>query len=225
MGHDIRVHCDFYRQTDKTLQLSRISKLLFAMEKGTETIKGQNLNTLNFSLPGSSKAQDPQKQRSAKQPSQNKPDNVAITETEDNGDRDDDDGPCTRVKRKLIKDPGFDLPKTNRLQRSRKKDDNESTEMDEDNDGDYGSVTTSKQRKRKLMEQPKTSETKRRAWSEEEQAAVFKHLAVFLERFQVPGKADCLKCTQNESALKYRTWRDVKYFIHNKIVSRAKKNH
>lgn len=52
MGHDIRVHHDFYRQTDKTLQLSKISKLLFAVEKGTDTIKGQNLNTLNFSLPG-----------------------------------------------------------------------------------------------------------------------------------------------------------------------------
>ncbi|KAL6481164.1 hypothetical protein MHYP_G00092440 [Metynnis hypsauchen] len=52
MGHDIRVPCDFHRQRDKTLQLSRISKLLLSMEKETETIKDQNLNTLNFSVPG-----------------------------------------------------------------------------------------------------------------------------------------------------------------------------
>ncbi|KAL6481145.1 hypothetical protein MHYP_G00092250 [Metynnis hypsauchen] len=51
MGHDIRVPCDFHRQRDKTLQLPRISKLFLAMEKETETIKDQNLNTLNFSVP------------------------------------------------------------------------------------------------------------------------------------------------------------------------------
>ncbi|KAL6481188.1 hypothetical protein MHYP_G00092680 [Metynnis hypsauchen] len=50
-GHDIRVPCDFHRQREKTLQLPRISKLLLADEKETETIKDQNLNTLNFSLP------------------------------------------------------------------------------------------------------------------------------------------------------------------------------
>ncbi|KAI4899429.1 hypothetical protein NFI96_026938 [Prochilodus magdalenae] len=51
------------------------------MGKGSETIKGQNLNTLNFSLPGSSKAQDPQDQkRSAKQPRQQKADTAESTE-------------------------------------------------------------------------------------------------------------------------------------------------
>lgn len=33
MGHDIRVHRDFYRQTDKTFQMTKISKLLFAMDQ------------------------------------------------------------------------------------------------------------------------------------------------------------------------------------------------
>ncbi|XP_065112996.1 uncharacterized protein [Paramisgurnus dabryanus] len=46
MGHDIRVHGDFYRQTDKTFQIAKISKLLFAMEQGTQTLRGKNLNTL-----------------------------------------------------------------------------------------------------------------------------------------------------------------------------------
>ncbi|XP_073672187.1 uncharacterized protein [Paramisgurnus dabryanus] len=46
MGHDIRVHRDFYRQTDKTFQIAKISKLLFAMEQGTQTLRGKNLNTL-----------------------------------------------------------------------------------------------------------------------------------------------------------------------------------
>ncbi len=52
MGHDIRVHCDFYRQTDKTFQIAKISKLLFAMEQGTETLRGKNLDTLRPSVNG-----------------------------------------------------------------------------------------------------------------------------------------------------------------------------
>ncbi|XP_073701194.1 uncharacterized protein [Garra rufa] len=51
MGHDIRVHCDFYRQTDKTFQIAKISKLLFAMEQGTETLR-RNLDTLRPSVNG-----------------------------------------------------------------------------------------------------------------------------------------------------------------------------
>lgn len=52
MGHDIRVHRDFYRQTDKTFQIAKISKLLFAMEQGTGTLKGKNLNTIYLSVCG-----------------------------------------------------------------------------------------------------------------------------------------------------------------------------
>ncbi|XP_029987175.1 uncharacterized protein LOC115417411 isoform X2 [Sphaeramia orbicularis] len=46
MGHDIRVHRDFYRQTDKTFQIAKISKLLFAMEEGTRSLAGKNLKTI-----------------------------------------------------------------------------------------------------------------------------------------------------------------------------------
>ncbi|XP_041845828.1 uncharacterized protein LOC121642870 isoform X1 [Melanotaenia boesemani] len=47
MGHDIRVHCDYYRQTDKTFQVAKIGKLLFAMEHGAESLKGRTLQTLD----------------------------------------------------------------------------------------------------------------------------------------------------------------------------------
>ena len=48
MGQDIRVHRDFYRQTDKTFQTTNISKLLFSMERDTGTLKGKNLNTTDL---------------------------------------------------------------------------------------------------------------------------------------------------------------------------------
>ncbi|KAJ4936945.1 hypothetical protein JOQ06_001529 [Pogonophryne albipinna] len=50
MGHDIRVHREFYRQTDKTFQIAKISKLLFAMEQGSGTLTGKNLDTIHLSL-------------------------------------------------------------------------------------------------------------------------------------------------------------------------------
>ncbi|KAK0154631.1 hypothetical protein N1851_003059 [Merluccius polli] len=52
MGHDIRVHRDFYRQTDKTFQIAKISKLLFAMEEGTGLVKGKNLDNISLSVSG-----------------------------------------------------------------------------------------------------------------------------------------------------------------------------
>ncbi|XP_058468824.1 uncharacterized protein LOC131443318 [Solea solea] len=47
MGHDIRVHCDYYRQTDKTFQVAKIRKLLFAMEQGGQALTGKSLMTLD----------------------------------------------------------------------------------------------------------------------------------------------------------------------------------
>jgi len=37
MGHDIRVHKEFYTLPEETLQVAKISKLLLAMEKGNLT--------------------------------------------------------------------------------------------------------------------------------------------------------------------------------------------
>lgn len=34
LGHDIRIHCEFYRLPEKTLQLAKISKVLMALEQG-----------------------------------------------------------------------------------------------------------------------------------------------------------------------------------------------
>ncbi|XP_034025627.1 uncharacterized protein LOC117510126 [Thalassophryne amazonica] len=47
MGHDIRVHYEYYRQTDKTFQVAKIGKLLFAMEHGANSLKDKSLQTLD----------------------------------------------------------------------------------------------------------------------------------------------------------------------------------
>ena len=62
---------------------------------------------------------------------------------------------------------------------------------------------------------------RRRAWSEDERAAALRHLGVFLERYEVPGKKDWISCIENENALRSPTWRDDKYFIHNRTESNS----
>ncbi|XP_052426266.1 uncharacterized protein LOC127968823 isoform X16 [Carassius gibelio] len=49
LGHDIRVHRQFYRLPEGTLQLAKISKILLALEKGRlADFKGRNLNEINI---------------------------------------------------------------------------------------------------------------------------------------------------------------------------------
>lgn len=59
----------------------------------------------------------------------------------------------------------------------------------------------------------------KRLWSEEEQAAVRRQFGDFSKLMKVPGKKDCDACLVSEPALNSRTWREVKYFVHNSIQS------
>ncbi|KPP63619.1 hypothetical protein Z043_118102, partial [Scleropages formosus] len=116
MGHDIRVHRDFYRLQENTLQLAKMSKLLLVMEKDAATYKGKSLDEINLSA---------------------------------------------EERRKVTKRP----------------------------------------------------------WTNEEQAAVKKHLSKFISVMRVPGKSECDACIQAEPALSHRTWKDVKNFVYNQIQS------
>lgn len=47
LGHDIRVHREYYRLPEGTLQLAKISKVLMAMERGQlSDFKGRNLDEI-----------------------------------------------------------------------------------------------------------------------------------------------------------------------------------
>lgn len=65
----------------------------------------------------------------------------------------------------------------------------------------------------------------KRLWSEEEQAAVRRQFGDFSKLVKVPGKKDCDACLAAEPALNSRTWREVKYFVHNSIQSMKRRGH
>ncbi|XP_069569460.1 M-phase phosphoprotein 8 isoform X1 [Brachyistius frenatus] len=71
----------------------------------------------------------------------------------------------------------------------------------------------------------KPQKRNKRLWSEEEQAAVRRQLGDFCKLVKVPGKKDCDACLAAEPALSTRTWREVKYFVHNSIQSLKRRGH
>ncbi|XP_056129347.1 uncharacterized protein LOC130106989 [Lampris incognitus] len=148
MGHDIRVHCNVYRQTDKTFQLADMSKLLFAMERSSTTLTGKDLKSLSSPVVENRASSSSWEQ---------------LTEGEQK--------------------KGF--------------------EQD---------ISTAK----KSVTQ---KEHTKRPWNAEEKAAVSRHLGSFIEERRVPGKLACLLCIENEEVLKDRSWKDIKNFVHNTIVS------
>ncbi|XP_024141814.1 M-phase phosphoprotein 8 isoform X2 [Oryzias melastigma] len=71
----------------------------------------------------------------------------------------------------------------------------------------------------------KTQKRSKRLWNEDEQAAVKRQLGDFSKLVKVPGKKDCDACLAAEPALSTRTWREVKYFVHNSIQSLKRRGH
>jgi len=55
LGHDIRIHRQYYQLPEETLQLAKMSKVLMAMEKGTlSDYKGQKLDDIEIDPNGMS---------------------------------------------------------------------------------------------------------------------------------------------------------------------------
>ncbi|XP_049928021.1 uncharacterized protein LOC126407268 [Epinephelus moara] len=84
-------------------------------------------------------------------------------------------------------------------------------------------VTQKKNKKKREKQMVKGKEplqaTVRRPWSEAERMAVEKHLGNFLAEQRAPWKRDCLRAIQAEKALSERSWKSVKNYVSNKIVT------
>ncbi|XP_043094725.1 uncharacterized protein rnf214 isoform X2 [Puntigrus tetrazona] len=64
---------------------------------------------------------------------------------------------------------------------------------------------------------------KKNPWQQTEVQAVERHMMRFITSFTVPGKTDCEKCLKAEpEALRNRDWKNVKFFIYNRITAYKK---
>lgn len=64
---------------------------------------------------------------------------------------------------------------------------------------------------------------KKTPWTNQEQAAVLRHLGQYIAALKVPGKAAIENCKSLEPCLRNRRWNNIKDYIRNKICSNARK--
>ncbi|XP_051949663.1 uncharacterized protein LOC127620554 [Xyrauchen texanus] len=223
MGHDIRVHCEFYRQTDKTFQLAKIGKLLFAMEHGAESLKGKSLQTLDSVLSGKRHADTPTKDLKGVKKRRRSDAGIQQEDCEDGQEPHSTSGSSSADKTKSA---------TSRLD-----DDGDEDSGDSDHDGEdtmtSGTRSPKKSRKKTAVRRQcsdvdaperKVRNQGKRPWNDQERTAVKHRLAKLIALKMIPGKQDCLMCIAKESpVLRARTWKDVKYFVYNEIIKVKRK--
>ncbi|KAL6467417.1 hypothetical protein MHYP_G00252210 [Metynnis hypsauchen] len=195
LGHDIRVHRQFYRLPEGTLQLAKLSKILLAFEKGRlSEFKGRNLDEINIDpdeqVTVDSEVEEPESSMTECDASMSLP--------QDNSEQLDKETDMLRTNKKVREcDAPLSLPQVSA------------------NDGETGQLLWSVKRKR--------GPYKRSPWSVNEIHAVEKHMMRFIQSWKVPGKADCVRCIEADPlALKNRDWFAVKFYVKNRITALQK---
>ncbi|XP_030604910.1 uncharacterized protein LOC115793884 [Archocentrus centrarchus] len=191
LGHDIRVHRQFYRLPEGTLQLAKISKVLLALERGQlSNFKGRNLDEISI---------DPQEKMSV--------DSGSDTEEEevDSAERD----PATSSSRSPDQ---FGVTRRCTTEGGQNKDLPSAKERSNDK------VPVAMEVSGNSNTTKGPSHRKRVKWSQEEIQAVEKTLMDCIDSGTVPGKAQCMKCIEaSPVALENRTWQAVKFYVKNRI--------
>ncbi|KAM9765903.1 uncharacterized protein ACNS7B_003023 isoform 2-T2 [Menidia menidia] len=267
MGHDIRVHCDYYRQTDKTFQVAKIGKLLFALESGAGALKGKDFKTLDSVVLGQesySKTGGLKRKSAAVEQSllidgdgkemlstqstrliEKRTVTAATEDSEDfadDSDTDDEEVQLPTLSRKSMKrkytilrnvnqggdGEQLDLSPERELMEgpSSTKPCNKESDKKEDDAESYVTqspcpIKRSKMRtKQGVAADSGPVETKGKIpWTQQEKMAVQQFMTSFVAMRKVPGKNECIMCIEKSSpALQRRTWKDVKYFVHNEIL-------
>ncbi|XP_058262888.1 uncharacterized protein LOC131363913 isoform X1 [Hemibagrus wyckioides] len=215
LGHDVRVHREYYRLPEGTLQLAKISKILMALETGRlGEFTGKNLDDIDI---------DPNGMLTG--------DHVIIVGTWKYKRL--KNGYTVYVSSHFI---GV-LIEAVFVQSSDFSRDLSGTENESDDDlgADLHLEPSPKQAHETSADQAAepTSSTsvpkgvkviKKKKWETSEVKAVEKHLDRFIKTCTVPGKKDCEACIKAEPvALKDRDWLSVKFFVKNRITALKRK--
>ncbi|XP_073723996.1 uncharacterized protein [Misgurnus anguillicaudatus] len=204
LGHDIRVHRQFYRLPEGTLQLAKISKILMALEQGRlSEFKGKTLDDINIS------------------PNETILCDKEIQETRLEETRLEENMPDSVVSTRLS-----NVTSQNENQHPRNKDCVEDTTESPCASGSRMRNYTKKNSQAMQLSSPKKGRkpVKKKNWQKVEVDAVEKHMMHFIESCRVPGKAACDLCLKSEpEALKQRDWLAIKFYIKNRI-SALKRN-
>ncbi|ESO90443.1 hypothetical protein LOTGIDRAFT_164025 [Lottia gigantea] len=185
MGHDIRIHRQFYRLSEETIQLAKISKLLMEIENGTmHEAAGKTLDEISVT-------------------------NEETLEIDEEDDVDDmEETLQSRTLQVNNVDEAFDADVNDNCGV-------QTDDVEEFGPSTTKKLKKGNKKKVTLFKNSKVNKSNRKAWSEEEKKAVTQHLGKFFLQSKLPGKIDCEECIRKNRVLSGRTWTHVKFFIKN----------
>ncbi|XP_049905141.1 uncharacterized protein LOC126393210 isoform X3 [Epinephelus moara] len=198
LGHNNRIHENFYRLKLDTLQIAKVSKLLLAMQQGRiGDYIGMNLDEIDISPDESVPTLTPDEEEVQGEDEMREYEDNEITGGEDSEIRGGEDSETEGMSETR---PSDTLPPKIPAQ------------MEVSSSG----ISSSVKGRRPTVKKP---------WTKEETSAVERSMSKkFIEKFVVPGKNDCIACINaNLEALKERDWRAVKFHVKNKITALKRK--
>lgn len=190
LGHDVRIHREYYRLPDPAIQVAKVSKLLVALEGDAgdpgKLLQGKSLDELELT-----------------QDEEIKEDQFYDSDNESEETEEDDDQPlsgCSEAgsKHSLDRDEVSESPKCKK--------------------STHGKKSKVKQAA------PSKVKPKKVPWTDEERAAVMRHLGNYIIMQKLPGKEAIQAVIIKENCLKNRTWKNIKDFVRNRITSKARKS-
>ncbi|XP_064621670.1 uncharacterized protein LOC135484280 [Lineus longissimus] len=204
MGHDIRVHREYYRLPDDTLQMTKVSRLLLAMERGVASYAGKSLEEI---------VMDPE---------------TTLQEWEmDNGGGEGDEDSDTEMNDSVPVSATSSDDSTAILQASDENSWAPRDRTDAEKVMPESACNTSdkkqKSQKGRIKKRSVPVQGERRPWSDVERKAVAKHLGHFLQCLKVPGRRDIDKAIAAESVLQGRSWLVIKSYVYNEVQRRKPK--
>jgi hypothetical protein len=197
MGHYIRVHREFYRLPESTIQLTKISKLLLAMDSGNiSKSKGRNLDTIETN--------------DVQQYCENTSQSMSSVE-----DFTEDPNQYNKNSMEDFIEDTNQYDKNNIEQQVVTVSDSVSAEKDKKLTKRNDRVTSTG--RKKIITKSRTP------WNEREKDAINRQMAVFWIKHKVPNKKECDECLRKEPALQARPWIQIKSYVHN-LIQKNKKN-
>ncbi|XP_065140476.1 uncharacterized protein [Paramisgurnus dabryanus] len=204
MGHDIRVHRNFYRLPEGTLQLAKISKVLMALEQGrVSEFKGKNLDEINL---------DPNEKVNV----ETDVSETDVSETED--EESEGEMPQPKKRRRSsstsIAESSVGTKSLREMPQQEKQCQSPSTSTEEN------SFARKSAKERATTSNSGLSKCPKRKWTEEEVKAVENKLLDCITSGRLPGIRQCEDCIRSApELLKNRTWKSVKFYVKNRITA------
>nr|XP_057918564.1 uncharacterized protein LOC131109977 [Doryrhamphus excisus]XP_057918565.1 uncharacterized protein LOC131109977 [Doryrhamphus excisus]XP_057918566.1 uncharacterized protein LOC131109977 [Doryrhamphus excisus]XP_057920422.1 uncharacterized protein LOC131115987 isoform X1 [Doryrhamphus excisus]XP_057920423.1 uncharacterized protein LOC131115987 isoform X1 [Doryrhamphus excisus] len=234
LGHDIRVHREYYRLPEATTQLAKISKLLLAMEKGSITnLQGKTLeeieieDNLDFTASEASEESEADGEDQPSDPQTDMGQERAVLPVNNPSAASDD-----------FRDDSALLKTSSGQERTVQPVDNPSAASD----GDTALEGTSKEdngkkkssRKKKRHEQSAITKNAgvddprrkiKHPWSPAEVAAVMRHFKDHINNGKLVTMIQCQQCkTAEHHVLADRTLQNIRDFVRNRGITLKRKN-